>query len=362
MTLDAVPEDGANPQRRRSNRDAHTQRALQAARLEAQRRWRKANPGRVRQHRENAHAYRVAYDAAHREKILEQKRDAERRRTARIQADAQRVIDNRERARRWAAEHPDASREKSRRWAEQNPERRRELGRNYYERHLEERRRATREQNAKRRQDPLQREREREYRAEHRAHRNAQKAKRLSDPEARAKYNQEQNERRRRDRRLRRLGLPPRSTRRPTINEREGNQAAADTFFERRRTAPEVLRLRDEHVDVRVRAALAPEAFWEEELAVRIRDDAAKPGRIRAAVDELLATKAGPRLREEVRMDEIARRLRGAEPYPDAAKEVRRRALGVLAARRAQLEAAEHRPAPDPPSTGASLERPAIAS
>ena len=95
--------------------------------------------------------------------------------------------------------------------------------------------------------------------------------------------------------------------------------------------------LREEQAEVRAAATLASDALWSQKLAARIRADATRPVRTAAAVNELLATEVGTRLREEVKMDSIARRVRGAEPYPDAEAEVRRRALNTITARRAAI-------------------------
>ncbi len=167
--------------------------------------------------------------------------------------------------------------------------------------------------------------------------RNAQQMARRSDPEVRDKHNQEQNERRRRERRRRQLGLPPRHTHRATFNEREANGSAAHAFFSRRRGAGEIRLHREEQAEVRAAASLASDALWGQKLAARIRADATRPARTAAAVNELLNTEVGTRLREEVKMDSIARKVRGAESYPNAEAEVRRRALNALTAPRAAL-------------------------
>ena len=95
--------------------------------------------------------------------------------------------------------------------------------------------------------------------------------------------------------------------------------------------------LREEQAEVRAAATLASDALWGQKLAARIRADATRPVRTAAAVNELLATEVGTRLREEVKMDSIARRVRGAEPYPNAEAEVRRRAITALTPRRSAL-------------------------
>ena len=288
---------------------------------------------RQKRQRESRARYRAAYP----DRVRQSKRGNRERRRARLEAELKRRTRDRQRVHEWAAAHPDRARERSRVWSEQNPDRRRELQRNYYQRNQEERRRATREQNTRRRKDLVQRERERQHQAARREVRNAQQMARLSDPEARDKHNQEQNERRRRERRRRQLGLPPRRTHRATINEREANGSAAHAFFSRRRGAGEIRLLREGQAEVRAAASLASDALWGQELAARIRADATGPARAAAAVNELLATEVGTRLREEVKMDSIARRVRGAEPYPDAEAEVRRRALNAITARRAAL-------------------------
>ncbi len=144
------------------------------------------------------------------------------------------------------------------------------------------------------------------------------------------------------------------------MNERAANEAAARKFFGRKRGRLQILQLREEGGAVRAVRALSPGAFWGEYLEARIRADTAKPGRIRAAVNELLTTQQGQLVREEVRMDAIARGLRGAPPYPDAEAEARRRAFEILAARHAALirRTADAR---TPPSIDGPDDRPAIA-
>ena len=288
---------------------------------------------RQKRQRESRARYRAAYP----DRVRQSRRGNLARRRARLEAEGKRRTRDRQRVHEWAAAHPDRARVRSRAWSEQNPDRRRELQRNYYQRNQEERQRATREQNTRRRQDPAQREQERQHQAARREVRNAQQMARRSDPEARDKHNQEQNERRRRERRRHQLGLPPRRTHRATINEREANASAAHAFFSRRRGAGEIRLHREEQAEVRAAASLASDALWGQELAARIQADATGPARTAVAVNELLATEVGTRLREEVRMDSIARRMRGAEPYPHAEAEVRRRAITALTPRRAAL-------------------------
>jgi hypothetical protein len=281
--------------------------------------------------------YRQKYQAAHPERARQQHLKSQRRAQERLKIEKAHRASERARVRQWAAANPGRDHERKRAWNEQNPERVREQKRNYYHRNQEQRQHAAREQNTQRRQDPGLREQERHYQAARQHLRNAQQNERRSSPEARQKHNVEQNERRRRNRRRRQLGLPPRPSHRVTINERESNATAARQFFARRRGAREIRLLREEGAEVRALASLSQDAFWREDLEARIRADAAKPARIAAAVDMFLATKGGARLREEIRMDSIARELHGAAPYPDAEAEARRRVLAALAARRSAL-------------------------
>jgi hypothetical protein len=285
------------------------------------------------QRKERQRASRKKYNASHPDRVQQGRRQNLARRRARLAADRSRRTRDRVRVREWAAAYPERARERSTTWAEENPDRRRELQRNYYHRHEEERRRATRDQNARRRQDPAQREREREDQAARRQSRNAQQRIRRSDPAAHKKSNREQNERRRRERRRHQLGLPPRRPHHSTINEREANDAAAHSFFSHRREPAAIRQLRQEHAEIQAATVLASEEFWRTQLDTQIRTDATKPARVAAAVNDILATHAGSRLREEIRMDAIALRLRGAPSYPDAEAEARRRALASLTAR-----------------------------
>ena len=284
---------------------------------------------RLKRRRESREKYR----AAHPDRVRQSSKDNLARRRARLEVEEHRRAADRARAREWAAAYPDRARERSRAWSEQHPERRRELQRDYYRRNAEDRRRATRDQNTRRRQNPAQREQERQYQAERRDVRNAQQTIRRSDPEIRERQNQDQNERRRRERRRRQLGLPPRLPHRTTLNAREENASAARAFFSQRRGPRAIRLLREEQAEVRAAAWLGSEACRAEGLMALIEADARRPALLTAAVNEILSTEVGARLREEVRMDSIARRLRGATPYPDAEAEALRRALAALTAR-----------------------------
>ena len=297
---------------------------------EWQQRWRAANPERITRYRQSERERRAQYRAAEPEKFRQDRNAYEQRHRERVKAEKTRRTQDRERARDWAAANPERARERQAVWNAQNPERVRELKRNYYQRNSYERKKATREQNARRRQDPAQRERERESQAARTDARTAGQRLRRSNPEARDKLNKEQNERRRDERRRHQLGLPPRRPHHATINEREANAAAASAFFSRRRGPGELRVLREEQAEVGAAARLNSDAFWATSLVAQIRTDERRPARAAAAAQQLLATAEGARLREEVRMDSVARKLRGAEPYANLETEARRRALAAF--------------------------------
>jgi hypothetical protein len=310
-----------------------------------QQRWRAANPELIKEYRQRERERRAQYQAANPEKVRQDRRDYEQRRQERLKAEDARRTKNRQRAREWAAANPDRARAKRKAWNEQHPERARELQRNYHQLNSDERKRAAREQNTRRRKDPAQREREREYQAARSDVRNAGQRVRRADPEVRDKLNQEQNERRRRERRRRQLGLPPRRPHRATINERAENAAAASAFFSRRHSPAEVRTLLQKQAEVRAAASLTSDSFWAAELAAQIRTDARLPARIAALTNQKLATGEGGRLREEVRLDSIARAQRGAQPYSSLEGEARRRALVALTMPRSAVRDANATPA-----------------
>jgi hypothetical protein len=310
-----------------------------------QQRWRAANPELINQYRQRERERRAEYQAANPEKVRQSRRDYEQRRQERLKAEETRRTKNRQRARDWAAANPERARANREAWSEQHPERLRELQRNYYQRNSGERKRAAREQNLRRRKDPVQREREREHQAARSDVRNAGQRVRRADPEVRDKLNQEQNERRRRERRRRQLGLPPRPPHRATINEREANAAAACAFFSRRHSPAEVRALLQKQAEVRAAASLTSDAFWAAELAAQIRADARLPARIAALTHQMLATDEGARLREEVRLDSVARTQRGTQPYASLEAEARRRALAALTIPRSVVRDADASPA-----------------
>jgi hypothetical protein len=280
---------------------------------------------------------RERYKAADPERARRQHVESQRCTRQRQRAEEARRKLARQRVRDWTAANPERARARKEAWKQQHPERVREHKRNYYARNREQRQRAAREQNARRRQDPSTLEQEQQYRAANRDRLNEQQRARRSDPNTRARDNQVQNERRRLDRRLRKLGLPSHPAHRTTLNERAANADAAERFFTRKRSVRDVRILREELAEVRDEASLASVERWRAALEARIQADAERPARIRGLLDKYLATTAGSTLREDVRMDSIARQLRGAGAYSDPTAELRRRALAALVSRRTAL-------------------------
>lgn len=287
--------------------------------LEAGRQYREANRDRLREQQ-------TKWNAEHRERNAAAER---KRRERRKQQEVQRQK-ARDRAKAWAAEHPDEVKARRDKWLAENRERQREHARNYYHRHKGERQKAAREQNAQRRADPEYRKREAEYAAGRRDVLNEQQNAKRSTPEGRAKHNEEQNVRRKVDRKLHRLGLPPRPKHRWTIDERAEAEATAAQAARRRWTKQEIKALEVEGREVRAESWPTSEAAWRAATERRLRAAIRYERELESRVDRYLASSEGRRLREEVRMDSIARQLRGAGPYPDLLSESRQRAAARL--------------------------------
>jgi len=320
-----------DPDKRRQQR-REAQRRWRQSHPDYARQWKDVNPEKVRQQREKEKERRPAYLAANRETILQRTRDAERRRVARIKAQEAQRQRARAYAREWASAHPEETRARKQAWAERNREKVRERKRAYYYRHHEERKYASREQAARRRQDPIVQAQELVYRDAERDRYKAHADSYRADPAKRAAHNEYQNDWRRRERRRLRLGLPRVAAHRPTANERIDNAQASDAFFSRTRTPRELTELTDELAEVR-NAGYAAADLRDRGVAAaaqRIRGELERPARQAAAVEAYLASPAGRRLREEIRMDVVARRLRGAPPYLDLEAELRRRAAMAL--------------------------------
>ncbi|MGE3193858.1 MAG: hypothetical protein AB7K08_10360 [Microbacteriaceae bacterium] len=290
-----------------------------------------------------------------RARLLKQKRDAEAKRRARLKRQEVATARNRDRVKAWAEANPDRVKARRDAWLAANQDRQREHARNYYHRHKAERQQAAREQNARRRTDPAYRAAEQEYRNGRREVLNEQQNRRRSTPEGRAAHNAEQNARRRIDRRLHKLGLPPRPKHRWTIDERlemERELASADR---RRWTKADIAALQEELRGIRGETWWHTEERWRAALERRIEADLAYPAKLANAVEKFLATREGRQLHEDVRLDAIARILRGARPYPSLDAEARRRAQEVVLDRARQVPRIAPVQRKEPPGAGRQI-------
>lgn len=258
-----------------------------------------------------------------REAWLQRKREETKRYVAKKKQQEQHRRREVDRVKAWVEANPERAAETRRRWAENNPEKIRAAQLAYYYRHRGTRLEAMRDRDAAHRADPAQREKQRRYVAQHREHLNALQRARRSTPEGQEKHRVEQREWRQRERRRKQLGLPPRARHRATTNERSRNAAAAEAFFSRRRARYEIDRLFVERIAPgRIeRANSNADDRARRETAKRVDIDRAENERIGV----LMGSIAGERVREEIRMDSIARQLRGLAPYTDVDLEARRR-------------------------------------
>lgn len=290
-----------------------------------------------------------------RERLLQQKRDAEAKRRERLKRQEKAAVKNRARVKAWAEANPERVKARRDAWLAENRERQREHARNYYHRHKEERQKAARAQNARRREDPAYRKAEAEYAAGRRDVLNEQQNRRRSTPEGRAAHNAEQNARRRVDRRLHKLGLPPRPKHRWTIDERlemERELAAADR---RRWKKADIAALQEELRGIRGEAWWQSEDRWRAALERRIEAQLEYPAKLAKAVEKFLGTRGGRQLHEDVRLDAIARILRGAKPYPSLDAEARRRAQEVVLDRARQVSRIAPSARREPPTEGRAI-------
>ncbi|BDZ39342.1 hypothetical protein [Microbacterium suwonense] len=318
--------------------------------------WRQAHPeaaaeGR-RRYREAHAEERAAAHRAWRERNIERSRELNResakrqahRRRQRLKKNAHArewYAENREvaleRGRRFREEHPDKVREYQRRYKDGHPERARRSGREYAQRHRDANADAIRERQreaaaARRKRNPNQ---HREW-----------YEKNLEEQRARGREDQ------RRRRRLKALGLPPSRIHRLYAEERRAHDAAADEYFARRRSVAERGAIAAEAVDgfgldvpkavaIRRRVVLRDQVMplerdpsaWRVSGDVppevirwrRARDLQALKESHDRLVDKIRAERPQiyehhrqrneARLREEIRLDSIARELRGLPPY-----------------------------------------------
>ena len=283
-------------------------------RSNARRRYREAHAQEIRAYnrrwvaenreRHNAHSRK----SAARKRVLEHKRERQRRYWAN-RTPEQREHDRR-RLRAFHEQHPEKSREYRDRWRAKNPERAREVSRRSAS--------AWRDRNAEQ-----ERVRNRETAAQRRA----------DDPEINRRYYQANLERERergressRQRaRLKKAGLPPRTIHKTYAAEKRANQRAAEEFFSTARDSRVLFEAEPGHgADVRIASTRrAHQGFL-----ARREEDA-----ILARLPQLLAVhhaKHGARIREEVRLDNVARAHQGQELHDLDAESNRRMLHRVL--------------------------------
>ena len=231
----ARPDFGPNGERRIERARLSPEEAA-ARHREQRKRWRENNREKV------AHDRRE-WKQANREKHREHNRATQRRRTRknrRNEKARQKYKENpephRERGRRFRREHPEKVAEYKQRFREKHPERFAEQARrgaqNWRDRNADAAREKSRVRAAERRQaDPEK------FRAWYHANLERERARGREASQLRS--------------RLKSLGLPPRSVGKVYAAEKRANAAAADKFFERRRTAGNIAQLRDELKTVR---------------------------------------------------------------------------------------------------------------
>ena len=203
-----------------------------AARLAIQRKaWNDANP-----------TYYAEYRERNREDIRRKNRERERDRAQREREEKARRQKGIDRARAWAAEHPEERQQARERYKQKHPEAYKQAQRDYYYRNrdaIAERRRA------REAADPVKANEVR-----NRAVARARAAGRVSEwsptPSQLESNRQRENEARRLRRRLNRATLPDRRLHRVLAAERRHNAAAADAFFGRQRSRGEVARIREQ--------------------------------------------------------------------------------------------------------------------
>jgi hypothetical protein len=246
-----------------------------AARLAAQRKaWNDAHP-----------TYYAEYRDRNREDIRRKNRERERERAQREREEKARRQKGIDRARAWAAEHPEERQQARERYKQKHPETYKQAQRDYYYRNrdaIAERRRA------REAADPAKAN-EARRRAVDRARAAGRDPVWSPTPDQRATYRERENEARRLQRRRARAGLPERRLHRVLAAERRHNAGAADAFFARKRSRGEVARIREQDLPtppelvhaleqrsetrrlVRQILAVADVYFTEHELELRAR-------------------------------------------------------------------------------------------
>ena len=326
----ARPDFGPNGERRIERAKlSPEERAARAA--ESRRRWKEHNPEYARTWKQaNPEKHRAYSRATHQRSSRRKRRNKKAR-----QKYSENPEPHRERGRRFRRDHPEKVAEYKRRFQERHPERAAEQARrgarNWRDRNADAAREKSRVAAAQRRgADPDK------FRAWYQANLERERARSREASRLRS--------------RLKSLGLPPRSVGKVYANEKRAHAFEADQFFQRRRTAGDVARVREELrparaildtawlADAKARFEPTPTHL----LAAWARDSAiAKARRTPAERREMLVGylgKHGDQLRQDAELDSRARVLRGAPPL-DVEKEVKQRAAEALnQAERARLE------------------------
>lgn len=286
------------------------------------RRWREEHLEQERERRrqwgrdniEYVTAYNAQYNAANREQLNQKRMEYYFRTVAAERRDAARRRSAGERAKRWAERYPEKAAAAKLRYRQAYPEKVREAGRNYYHRNKDEirERRFARE-------DPVKvAEARRRYQQNY--VRNSPSDWKASEEQLEA-YRRANRDRRRLVRRLAAAGLPPRRLHVVSAAQARANEREAGAFFSRRR-AP------SERLDVaREREPFATPAAYLRDLSIELATIRTRP-QVAEAGRRYLA-RHGSRIRTEVRMDSIARQMRGLGPL-DEEREVLARVSEAL--------------------------------
>lgn len=272
--------------------------------------------------RERAKAYQREWVRLNPEKNRQHSRDSARR--AR-EKEAKRVKEN-ERQKAWRDANPEHVRERSEQWRKANLERAREISRDSYHRRKEANAEKQRGRLAELRKDPARQEKHREYQRANREKINArQRELRAANRE---KVNAYQRERKQIIKRRVELGLPEIKRHRVTKNDRAQYARESAAFYGKKVTQVRLERLQKEAAEVSLQAR---GARAEQQLTIDSRNDQVLAGylahlTVRARVEARLKEIDHPQLREDLRMDLIARQARGG-PRGDVDQELRKIAL-----------------------------------
>jgi hypothetical protein len=285
-----------------------------AARRAYKKRYREEHSAEIR-------SYRAQYHEANRAEVNRKNREYMRDRALRLRSQEARRRRDRDRVQRWTEANRDRKRETTRRWDIAHPEKRAEYSRRYFERNREAvlaRGQRWRDQNREAVARRDWHKRNREHLSE------AQRQYRATNSDAYARTLESNRESKRLARRLKASGLPSKQIRRVPAAERREHDAESREFFERERAASARKRLKAEYSPLGREAldswsAQSPLARRREQQLSRFRR-------------QLTAGASGvSRIREEVRMDAVARQLRGGHPDVDAG--IRQRVFDVAGGR-----------------------------